>query len=120
MVLLSFCSPNSLDFKGRPIKNLFIDENIYYSSPIVFIHYMLLISTIISQKVPYSQKKSAYKSSLNRPVDTSFFLRHKLHLPSHITLTRLAVGFGPLSSPTLKKDSPLGLSINPQKWFPRT
>ena len=31
-VLLSFCSPNSVDFKGRPIKNLFMDENINFTT----------------------------------------------------------------------------------------
>ncbi len=52
-VLLSFCSPNSLDFKGRPIKNLFMDEIIYCSPPIVLIHYMLPIYILTSQKVQY-------------------------------------------------------------------
>ncbi|MGG3559108.1 hypothetical protein ABES23_21065 [Peribacillus frigoritolerans] len=32
-VLLSFCSPSAFDFKGLPIKNLFIEDNIKYSPP---------------------------------------------------------------------------------------
>ena len=32
-VLLSFCSPSSLDFNGRPIKNLFMDPSMFISPP---------------------------------------------------------------------------------------
>ena len=74
-VLFSFCSPNSWDFRGLPIKSLFMDENINYSPPKSVKKLFVPLTSAKSQKKRkfYTNKKSAYKSDFNRPVDTSHF-----------------------------------------------
>jgi hypothetical protein len=54
--------------------------------------------------------KKCLQVKVNRPVD--IYARQQAPSSFSLTLTRLAVGFGPLSSPTFLKDSPLGYTIH--------